>query len=773
MPGFFAYPSHPNELANTIDDGASRVFDLSTWKESDVAGHFIATTILDDIANATYFVADITYLNFNVFYEIGYAIGRQRPIRLVRYSPYIQQNDVIQEIGLFDTIGYDLYSDSVTLAEKVRPHGAMTPILIPVEIRTSSPVYVVLPKERTNYETRITSCIKKARLQYRSFDPIETYRLPVREAISSVASSHGVVIPLVPPDRNDALVHNHRAAFVAGLARGLEKEVLLLQAGDGPVPLDYRDLVSWVRNLDSIVPYVHDFASDVTYRLQSTSPSVNRARPTFLASLNIGSSSAENEMQELGEYFLETDEYLRAARGEGHVIAGRKGSGKTALFVQLRDKLRRNRQTIVLDLKPEGFQLLKFKDVILQRLQQGTKEHTVTAFWEYLLLLETCHKILEKDREPHTRNHKLYDQYRSLSDAYGADQFVAEADFAERILKLTQRIASDFEDALGDDQDKQSFTQKELTTILYKHDVAKLRAQVCKYLQLKNGLWILFDNIDKGWPAHGLQPDDVTILRCLLDAISKLEKYLRHHDHEVDCHGMVFIRNDVYELLLSSLPDRGKLARITIDWSDPDLLRELLRCRLVANEAPDTSFEAIWPQICVSHIEANESSTYLIDRCLMRPRCLIDLMKCCISHAVNLNHQKIEIEDIRHGEETFSTDLILNIGFEMRDVYPNINPDILYCFVESPSLLTRKQVLESLKSSASLDDEAALSVFELLLWNGFLGVVRSNEEITYIYTVRYDRHRLKAIVSRVGDDQPSFHINPAFWAGLEVKPSRH
>src|SRR5208283_5763866 len=117
---------------------------------------------------------------------------------------------------------------------------------------------------------------------------------------------------------------------------------------------------------------------------------------TFLASINLGASNAENEMRDLGDYYLETDEYQRALRGEAQIIAGRKGSGKTALFVQLRDKLRRNKQTVVLDLKPEGFQLLKFKDVIMERLQQGMKEHTITAFWEYLLLLETCHKLLEK-----------------------------------------------------------------------------------------------------------------------------------------------------------------------------------------------------------------------------------------------------------------------------------------------------------------------------------------------------------------------------------------
>src|SRR6185437_1813728 len=99
-------------------------------------------------------------------------------------------------------------------------------------------------------------------------------------------------------------------------------------------------------------------------------------------------SSAENELMEIGHYYLETDEFRRALRGEVRVVAGRKGSGKTALFAQLRNKLRKHKSRIVIDLRPEGFQLLKFKERVLDYLEEGTKEHTITVFWEYLLLLE-------------------------------------------------------------------------------------------------------------------------------------------------------------------------------------------------------------------------------------------------------------------------------------------------------------------------------------------------------------------------------------------------
>src|SRR5262249_31250931 len=159
-------------------------------------------------------------------------------------------------------------------------------------------------------------------------------------------------------------------------------------------------------------------------------------------------------------------------------------------------------------------------------------------------------------------------------------------------------------------------------------------------------LWLLFDNLDKGWPTQGLTHDDVLVIRSLLEATRKLERDLSRND--IDAHSVVFLRNDVYELLVEETPDRGKESKVFIDWNDPDLLRELLRRRLVfGGLVTDLSFDKAWQAICVSHIDGEETSQYLIDRSLMRPRGLIVLVKYCRGYAVNLGHNQIEVEDIR------------------------------------------------------------------------------------------------------------------------------
>jgi hypothetical protein len=222
---------------------------------------------------------------------------------------------------------------------------------------------------------------------------------------------------------------------------------------------------------------------------------------------------------------------------------------------------------------------------------------------------------------------------------------------------------------------------------------------VVEYLRLKDSLFVLFDNIDKGWPTHGLTATDVAIVRALLEATRKLERQLDRRD--IKCSTLTFLRNDVYELLVEETPDRGKEGHVALDWSDPDLLREMIRRRLVYSDLPDRPFDELWPRICVSHFAGEESSQYLIDRCLMRPRALIDLANYCHGFAVNLGHSKIEVSDISKGITAFSGDLVKDIGFEIRDVFPEAE-DVLYAFIDESQTLPARELTSLLEKGGIL-----------------------------------------------------------------------
>jgi hypothetical protein len=88
--GLVAYPSDPEEIGQTISTTLNklnkheRFRHLHSWEENDIPGRFISTEVLKRIDGGTAFIADITRLNFNVVFEIGYAKGRKKRAILVR-----------------------------------------------------------------------------------------------------------------------------------------------------------------------------------------------------------------------------------------------------------------------------------------------------------------------------------------------------------------------------------------------------------------------------------------------------------------------------------------------------------------------------------------------------------------------------------------------------------------------------------------------------------------------------------------------------------------
>ncbi|HEY9277217.1 MAG TPA: hypothetical protein VIO87_03340 [Methylotenera sp.] len=769
--GFFAYPSSTNLVvdaarnATSICKSKGLQFAIETWEELDIPGKFIATEILSKINSLDFFIADISKLNFNVTYEIGYAIGKGKRVILFKNRAVRQDSPTIQEVGIFDTLGYEDYSTATEICDFISKldMNNLCPMPISGKMNEKSPIYLVQPKTKTDYDSHIISGIKKSHLYFRSFDPSESNRLAGPDAISSVSESYGVVLHFLPEDHVDAKIHNIRSAFVAGVADGLDKRSLYIQTGETPVPIDLRDFVTHCRYKDEFKEAISNLAERVyeDRDINTIKPSEGKSK---LAIMDLGASAAENEITSLSEYYLETEAFRRAQRKEVRLVTGRKGSGKTAIFFMLRDIVRSKRSNVVLDLKPEGYQLLKLKDTIVNLLSIGTVEHTITAFWEYLLWLEMCYKLLEKDQELHKRNHHLFEPYQRLKAAYISDTYSSEGDFAERLKLLLQDIIATVE-AQYEGLNGVELTAKQITELVYRHDFHKLKSAILDYLKFKDEIWLLFDNIDKGWATQGVNAEDLVIIRALIEATRKIERDLERVS--ISAHTIVFLRNDVFEQLVDATADRGKETRVNVDWDDPEMLRELVRLRIARTLEPDdeSNFQSIWASVCTPIIDGEESSQYLIDRCLMRPRSLLDLIGHCRGYAMNLGHERILKEDIKKGCSAFSNDLLTELDLEIRDVFPSAE-NLLYAFIGCPSTINRERLISILKEHG-VDDENHKSVIKLLLWFGFLGLLWNDGTNRYIYSFHYNMKVLEGVHNQmIKAKTVNYVLNPAFTTAL-------
>ena len=209
---FYAFSSVSTEVVDQISRAASDEslkpsgLSLETWLDNDVSGRLLIGPILEKINVADLVVADVSHQNHNVYFEIGYAIGKGKDIAFTRSVSHATDPDDLRKVGLFDSTGYTPYNNSTVLVDQLknlakREEKIFTPTT--EEKNTSQPCYVLLPHDQQEVEVHVWNRLKqKSKIHCRKFDPNESARFSIQDAIDEVASSYGCLLYTSPSPRD-------------------------------------------------------------------------------------------------------------------------------------------------------------------------------------------------------------------------------------------------------------------------------------------------------------------------------------------------------------------------------------------------------------------------------------------------------------------------------------------------------------------------------------------------------------------------------------------
>jgi len=240
---FFAYSSDPPQIAESIEIAAAELrgiipqTDWQTWRDVSNAGQIIYCEICKTMRTCQAMIADVTTLNFNLLFEIGFAIGLGLPVVLMRDSTYSIDREAFAALGLFDTIAQvefqssqDIVATIPNAVDNARPLSD-----IPVRLYRDAPGYVLRSGISTEGAIQLESTLNKSRIHFRTYDPSEIVRLTLNDARRQVNGSLAVFANLLSPNRDGARIHNGLCAFVGGYAVARQKIVMLLQEGTNNV----------------------------------------------------------------------------------------------------------------------------------------------------------------------------------------------------------------------------------------------------------------------------------------------------------------------------------------------------------------------------------------------------------------------------------------------------------------------------------------------------------------------------------------------------------
>lgn len=757
---FVAYPSNHPEVVDAIrgavELSVNGKLKLEPWEHLPIIGLKIDNLIRDKIRDADALVADITFPNFNVYYEMGYAISQDKPVIPVANLSIQNSAQWIQQIGLLDTIGYIGYDNSKQLNKQLKSWSGLDWTgNFRRSLDHAQPLFILDSLKKTNFRNYIFSTVVNNSVKFRSLDPDETPRLTAATAIAEMSSSSGAIIPILSPDIVDSEKHNLRAAFLAGLAHGFEVDPLIIQYANGPAPLDFRDFITNTASRAETERHIADYCAEVLIRNQRSAGVRPPVRLGLLSSVDLGASAAERETEQLSAYFVQTAEYSRAMRGESAVVSGRKGSGKSAIFFRVRDEYSRDKNIHVVELRPAAHNLSELRQELMKVVEHGVFDHTIAAFWHYIIYVELLLSVREIALKKSRRDFSLQRRIAEMEERFSLTDEIVAGDFTSRLQSATNQVVEFLEEA-----DSPQQVRHELTNILYERSIPELRDCLLSFQEFFGDIVLLIDDLDKGWPPRRLEEYDVRMLRHLIEVLNRIQRDLRRKD--VRFKYLMFIRSDVYDNLVEQTADRGKYNLIGVDWSDPAQLEHLLKERVTTSvDARDR--DDAWTAFNTELRDGSHAVDHLIRASLYRPRFLIEVAERALSFAINRGHPFITEEDLQNGLEKMSLYLVSDFGYEMRDV-AGTSEGIFYAFIGASDLLTEAEIGKLLRKRWPEIDVPR--TIELLLWYGFLGLVGEANIPVFIFDRGYDFRRLMA-EGLPEQSENLFGLNPAFIRGLQ------
>lgn len=740
---FIAFSSNDRLHSETINNAcvAASTAESSfvSWVAKDNSGSPLGRTVEHWIEESDSIVADITYINDNVTYEIGYAIGQDKPVRLIR-NDTVTPSD-LRSIGLVDSLLYDKFRTQNDLERLLRSRS--TPVIPwhPQSRNKDQPIFVLSPPKPTAFHTALFSAIKKGiRLKFRSFNPQEIARLTAEEAWEQVCSSFAVIVSWSDIQDLDSRRNNQRAALIFGMARGRKIPALLIANYRSSLPVDLKDQAEYFTHETNLMQICQSFRDDVQDEINEYT-FVPQLQLSLLDSIQCGDPAAENEQDQLSTYFLETEEFRSTLEGKTNLVIGRKGSGKSAIFYQVRDRVRSIRKNIVVDLNPEGYQLIKLKEMLSKLGGVGVRKEFISAFWQYVLWLEIAYKLLEKDEKPAKRDFALLERYQKLKDAFIKRVDTGLGDFSERLRLLTEKIEVRF---IDHNATIEKLMSSGVLEIVYGSDVAEIRTEILNYLRTKGRVLFLFDNLDRMRSTGGFDEADALLILGLVESLQDITKHFRKN--KIDFQWVIFIRSDVYEFVVRTMADYGKHAQQSLEWRDRGLLGRMLERRIMSTfRSTEKSWNYVWSQISVDRIEEKSAFDFIIDASMMRPRYIIKLFETARRRTINFGNQKISEDDYINAALDVGWNIVEDLNLELKDIIISADA-LLYDLGRINGACDYSELKKVIADRVGATD-AVLRVVDVLLWSGALGVKTGSKNAVFIYDCGYKLQYLKSMIA--------------------------
>ncbi|MDR0638232.1 MAG: hypothetical protein LBG27_04900 [Spirochaetaceae bacterium] len=489
---------------------------------------------------------------------------------------------------------------------------------------------------------------------------------PLAWYLNAILKSKIVLLHMVGNDKKDYKATNAEYSLYAGLALGLGKEVLIIAPAPFQAPIDYSDILVEYSSAVDCTNKIETWLNNWDKKEQKIASVQNKAdesndKELNLLKLGIGYGVAENEKFENSNNFVEIEAYIKATQKQKALIIGRKGTGKTEIFLRLQENFNNDKNNYNIVIKPDSDDLLD--NVELSNLYNTTrsKKAFLTTVWQYVIFSKIFMQIFinsknlgltEKEFSDIDNYHKENKELFTLN-FYGMILYIADKYANQNIMRDPSLL------------DKIKKRLSPMITIINNYFENR------KYQKIT----ILADNLDKGWAAESDLDIQSLMLVCLMEYLDLLNN---QYMSKVRIHSVVFLRKDIYQYILRYVrePDKMAMDVIEIQWdSFPGLLKNVIDKRMLNVLDMDKDVEKIWGNY-FNLSRSDHPFERIRSQIVNRPRDAIYFISKLFESAVNNDQLTVSDKDFDYALDAYSKFLHNNLTAELKAEFPMIE-DIL------------------------------------------------------------------------------------------------
>jgi hypothetical protein len=412
--------------------------------------------------------------------------------------------------------------------------------------------------------------------------------------------------------------------------------------------------------------------------------------PLSLEKLYFGKDDAESDFARGGllkQGFMRTRAYDEALAGGKNLIIGRKGSGKSAICLMMRDSLSpEKRCTLITPDEISADEIRRFN------LPGIPPEQSKQLIWRYVFAVQVAKYILACGKAASEKNSNLSECISAIRKFLLDNGEIEDLSFTDRFWKVIERLkgaisVEAFSVKLAFDPAVQppSAGARAHSQLDLVETQLNRAAELIGTISAERPFHLLVDQIEKVWSND--RESDSMVVGLLLAA-----KEIKKRFEFVLC--TVFLRTDIYEQLQFQDRDKFRGDEFHIDW-DEERLVELIFARAEASLGQEISADDLWEKLFPITVDSQPSKRYLVNRTLLRPRDIIQLCNACRDTARNNRHLSIEESDLRKAIALYSTWKLNDLQNEWLVNYPFL-ADVFVLLANGSYLFTRTEFTSSL-----------------------------------------------------------------------------